>query len=122
MTTTLPHLSMSLLEKFTHWMFRFRTPLVCVFAILPAVRGWFAFHLRVDASFHKSLPLAHEYIRTYVKHERAFGGANRVLVALQVRNGDMFTPQFFAQLKQVTDEVAFLPAVDRAQVYSLWTP
>ncbi len=110
------------LESFTAWMFRHRTPLVIVFAVLTGGMAWFAAHLRVDASFHKSLPLQHEYIRTFLKHERQFGGANRVIVALQTKHGDIFTPQFFAELKKVTDEVTFLPAIDRAQVYSIRTP
>ncbi len=113
---------MSPLERFTDGMFRYRTPLVCVFALLTTVMGWFAFHVRVDASFHKSLPLDHDYIRTYVKHERQFGGANRVIVALRATSGDIFTPEFFTELKKVTDEVSSLPSIDRAQVYSIRTP
>ncbi len=111
-----------LLEKFTVWMFRFRTPLVCVFAALTAVMAFYAANLRVDASFNKSLPLDHDYIRTFTKYQRDFGGANRVLIALMVKSGDIFTAEFFAELKKVTDEVTFLPAVDRAQVQSLFTP
>ena len=111
-----------MLEKFTTWMFRWRTPLVVVCALLTAAMGYYALRLRVDASFNQTLPLDHDYIRTFVKHQRDFGGANRVLVALMAQKGDIFTPQFFAQLKQVTDEVTFLPAVDRVQVQSLFTP
>ena len=113
---------MSPLEKFTAWMFRHRTPLVGVFAALTVVMGWFAFNLRIDASFNKSLPRNHEYIRTFEQYQREFGGANRVLVALTVERGDMFTARFFTELKKVTEEVMFLPAVDRAQVQSLFTP
>lgn len=111
-----------MLEKFTGWMFRHRTPLVVGFALLTGVMAWFAAHLRIDASFNKSLPLDHEYIRTFTKHQREFGGANRVLVALMVKQGDMFTAPFFDELKKVTDEVTFLPSVDRPQVQSLFTP
>ncbi len=114
--------SFVLLERFTAWMFRYRTPLVVGFTLLTAVMGWFAFRVRVDASFHKSLPLDHAYIRTFLKHERQFGGANRVMVALRAERGDIFTPEFFAELKTVTEEVTFLPAVDRAQVQSICTP
>src|SRR5258706_10080297 len=110
------------LEWFAAWMFRFRTPLVGVFAALTSLMVYFALQLRVDASFNKSLPLDHEYIRTFTKYQREFGGANRVLVALMTERGDIFTPEFFAELRKVTDEVTFLPAVDRAQVQSLFTP
>lgn len=81
-----------------------------------------ALRLRVDAGFTKSLPLKHEYIKTFLQYRDEFGGANRILVALMARDGNMFTPDFFSMLKDVTDEVFFIPGVDRAQVKSLFTP
>jgi predicted RND superfamily exporter protein len=111
-----------MLDKFAAWIFRHRTALVIGFAALTAVMAVFASQLRVDASFNKSLPLEHPYIRTFTKYQSEFGGANRVLVALMVREGDIFTAPFFTELKRATDEVTFLPAVDRTQVQSLFTP
>jgi predicted RND superfamily exporter protein len=112
----------TLLEKFTAWMFRWRTPLVIAFAALTGMMAYFAFHLKVDASFEKSLPTNHPYIRTFTKYQSSFGGANRVIVALMAEKGDIFNAAFFDELKRVTDEVTFLPAVDRPQVQSLFTP
>ena len=111
-----------MLDKFAAWIFRHRTALVIGFAALTAVMAVFASQLRVDASFNKSLPLEHPYIRTFTKYQSEFGGANRVLVALIVRTGDIFNAPFFTELKRATDEVTFLPAVDRTQVQSLFTP
>lgn len=111
-----------MLDKFAAWIFRHRTALVIGFAALTGVMAVFASQLRVDASFNKSLPLEHPYIRTFTKYQSEFGGANRVLVALIVRTGDIFTAPFFTELKRATDEVTFLPAVDRTQVQSLFTP
>ena len=111
-----------MLDKFAAWIFRHRTALVIGFSALTAVMAVFASQLRVDASFNKSLPLEHPYIRTFTKYQNEFGGANRVLVALMVRTGDIFTAPFFTELKRATDEVTFLPAVDRTQVQSLFTP
>ncbi len=111
-----------MLDKFAAWIFRHRTALVIGFAALTAVMAVFASQLRVDASFNKSLPLDHPYIRTFIKYQSEFGGANRVLVALMVREGDIFTAPFFTELKRATDEITFLPAVDRTQVQSLFTP
>jgi predicted RND superfamily exporter protein len=111
-----------MIEKFAIWVFRHRLPLVCAFAALTAVMAWYAAHLRVDASFNKSLPSEHPYIRTFTKYQSEFGGANRVLIALMAREGDIFTPEFFDELKRATDETTFLTGVDRAQVQSLYTP
>ena len=111
-----------MLERVSTWIFRHRLPLVGFFVVVTVIMAVFASRLRVDASFNKSLPLDHPYIRTFTKYQSEFGGANRVLIALMAKNGDIFTPDFFAQLRKVTDETTFLPAVDRAQVQSLFTP
>jgi predicted RND superfamily exporter protein len=95
---------------------------VALFALVTAVLAFFAAHTHVDASFAKQLPTDHEYIRNFTKYQAQFGGANRVVIALVAKQGDIFTPEFFKTLKSVTDEVSFLPGVDRAQVSSIFTP
>ena len=91
--------------------------IVTVVPRLVAARG-----LRIDASFTKQLPLKHEYMQTFVKHQAEFGGANRVLIALVARDGNMFTPGFFDALKKATDEVLVMDGIDRGRVQSLFTP
>ena len=94
-----------------------------VFALLTVALATVAGRgLRIDASFTKQLPLKHEYMQTFVKHQAEFGGANRVLIALVARDGDMFTPGFFDALKKATDEVLVMDGIDRGRVQSLFTP
>ncbi len=100
-----------------------RRPLVlAVFVLATLAMGWLASGLRVDAGFTKLVPVKHEYMQTFLEYREEFGGADRVLVAVMARDGDMFTPGFFAALRKVTDEMFFLPGVDRAQVFSILTP
>jgi predicted RND superfamily exporter protein len=100
-----------------------RLVLVIVFALVTVALATVAARgLRIDASFTKQLPLEHEYMRTFVKHQAEFGGANRVLIALIARDGNMFTPAFFDSLKKATDEVLVMDGIDRARVQSLFTP
>jgi hypothetical protein len=61
-------------------------------------------------------------MQTFVKHQAEFGGANRVLIALVARDGNMFTPGFFDALKKATDEVLVMDGIDRGRVQSLFTP
>ena len=100
-----------------------RTLILGAFALITVVLGWIAVTgLKLDTNFTKQLPLRHEYIQTYLDHKDEFGGANRLLIALFARDGNMFTPQFFEALKIATDEVFFIEGVDRSRVQSLWTP
>lgn len=104
-------------------VFGHRTLILGLFAVVTVVLGWIAVTgLRLDTNFIKQLPLKHEYIQTYLDHKAEFGGANRLLIALVARDGNMFTPEFFEALKIATDEVFFIDGVDRSRVQSLWTP
>ncbi|KAB2958968.1 MAG: MMPL family transporter [Thermoanaerobaculia bacterium] len=103
-------------------IFGHRTALLVLLGLVTVVMAWSASRLRIDAGFGKLLPTRHPYVQTYLKHQQDFGGANRVLVALVARDGDMFTPEYFDALRRATDEVFFLPGVDRGRVQSLFTP
>ena len=103
-------------------LFSRRKWVLAAFLIVTLAMAWLAAGLRVDAGFTKLVPLEHPYMRTFTKHRAAFGGADRVAVALVAREGDIFTPEFFALLQKVNDAVFFLPGVDRTQVYSVVTP
>jgi uncharacterized protein len=104
-------------------VFGYRGPILALFAIVTVALGWVAATgLGLDTNFNKQLPLEHEYIRTYLDHKAEFGGANRLLIAVVAKDGDMFTPEFFDALKVATDEVFFIDGVDRARVQSIWTP
>ncbi len=114
-------------QRIAAWLephvFGHRTLILGLFALVTVVLGWLAVTgLRLDTNFNKQLPLQHEYVQTYLDHKTEFGGANRLLIALVARDGNMFTPEFFAALKIATDEVFFIEGVDRSRVQSLWTP
>ncbi len=109
----------SFLEKA---VFGHRPVVLGFFAVATLFMAWSAAHLKVDAGFQKNLPHAHPYMETFLKHQQEFGGANRVLVAMMAREGDIFTPEFLDALKKATDEVFFIPGVDRSRVQSLFTP
>ena len=103
-------------------LFAHRRLVLAAFVLATLGMGWSATGLRVDAGFTKLVPLEHEYMRTFLEHRDEFGGADRVVIALVTRRGDMFTPEFFAALREVTDAMFFLPGIDRTQVYSVLTP
>ena len=112
-----------MIEKLEQLIFGNRAAIIGVFAIVTVFMGYVAVtQLKIDAGLDKLLPLEHEYMKTYVEYRDQFSGANRILVALIAKDGDMFTPEFFDALKNATDAVFFIPGVDRSRVQSLFTP
>ena len=103
-------------------IFGARPVVLLLFAIGTVIAIVLASQLRVDAGFKKQIPLEHEYMQTFLDYEADFGGANRVLVALMARDGDMFTPAFFTALEGLTTDVMAIDATDNARMRSLFTP
>ncbi|MGH8457954.1 MAG: efflux RND transporter permease subunit, partial [Nevskiales bacterium] len=115
---------------FSQWFIRFTEPIVfgkrprtlLVVLLGTLFFGYQASQLRVDAGFDKMLPLDHPYIQIFKRYEAEFGGANLVLFAVQNKTGEIYQPKFMGSLRKATDEVFFMPGVNRAQVQSLFTP
>jgi len=113
----------ALVSRVSGLLFGNRRLLLGIFVAVTVAFVLSAMQLRVDAGFAKMIPLEHSYMKTFTEYEKTFGGANRVLVAVMQKDGrDIYNPEFFGTLKQLTDEVFFIPGVDRPTVTSLFTP
>ncbi|NND45233.1 MAG: RND family transporter, partial [Xanthomonadales bacterium] len=99
-----------------------RYAIIALFVAITVAMGLSMSQLRIETGFKKQLPLKHEYMQTFLQYEEEFGGANRILVALVDRDGNMFTPEFFEAFEEISNQVFFIPGVDRASVRSIFTP
>ena len=104
------------------FVFTQRKPILVLFALITLFMGYQVSKLRIDAGFEKLLPLKHPYMQTFTQYQEEFGGANRLLIAVRAKEGDIFKPDIFKVIKDVTDEVFFLPGVNRSTVTSIFTP
>ncbi|HRE60449.1 MAG TPA: efflux RND transporter permease subunit [Micropepsaceae bacterium] len=103
-------------------IFAIKPLILTLLAIFTAIMFWFAINLRIDAGFEKQLPAGHEYIETFQEYRDKSFGANRIIVVLRNTQGDIWNPETLAMLNGVTQDIFFLPGIDRRTVQSLWTP
>ena len=98
--------------------------LVCVlFLIATLFLSWkMATGLRVDASFTKMIPLNHPFIQNMLAHMSGGNSGNTIRIAVENKHGDIFDANYMEALKDLNDEIFFLPGVDRSKLQSLWTP
>lgn len=95
--------------------------LICI--LLTAILGWKLPHLEVNASFEKSLPASHPFIKNYQDNRSELRGlGDSVRVVVENTSGDIFDPEFLQELAKINDEILLLPGVDRSWVKSIWTP
>jgi len=98
-----------------------RMVVLALFALITAAMGFYASQLKVDAGFKKMIPLKHEYMQTFLDYEKEFGGANRILIAVMDKSGNMFNQPFFQTMEKVTQDAKGIEHVDEARVSSIFT-
>ena len=103
-------------------LFGHRAALLAVLALVTLLMATFAARLQMDAGFDKQLPSGHEYTDTFFKYRETLFGANRLMVVVHARKGDIWNVAFLRKLSDVTKAVLYMPGVDRRTVSSLWTP
>ncbi len=102
--------------------FKRRAITLGILFLFTLLMGVFAAQLRMDAGFDKQLPKGHEYIETFFKYRDEVFGANRIIVVVHARQGNIWSAAGLKKLHEVTQSVMFLAGVDRRTVSSLWTP
>ena len=75
--------------------------------------------LQVYTSFNDLLPQSHPYIKVHNKIRHIFGGANQVLIMVQVRKGDIFNTKTLEKVKWITRELEKIPGVDPYKIRSI---
>ena len=103
-------------------VFKYRVATLTLLTLITVVLGWQAAQLQPNAGWLKMVPQEHPYMQTFLEYYKDFGGANTVLVSMKVQDGDLYTPERLQKLQQLTDEVFFIPGVDRTRVTSILTP
>ncbi|NPA25346.1 MAG: RND family transporter [Deltaproteobacteria bacterium] len=109
-----------LVEKF---IFRFRAPILIFLAVASIFLGYQALHMKLEASFEKMIPTYHPFIQNYLKHKDELKGLGNVIwISVENTKGDIFDPKYLDTLQKITDDVFFIPGVERSGVKSLWMP
>jgi len=117
---------MSLRNKITHALIRaeewiFANPKI-VLGMIFTVTLLFATqlpNLRIYTDFADLLPQKHPYIRTYNQIKENFGGANMIVMAIEVDAGTILNNETLALVYRATQGIDSLPSVNHNLVSSL---
>ena len=110
----------SLVEKI---IFGKRLWVLLAFLLITVYLASTAIKVRPDASFEKMVPVKHPYIAAYLERKDELSGlGNSVRISIETTEGDIFTQEYMDLLRKISDEVFFIPGVNRSGVKSLWTP
>jgi predicted RND superfamily exporter protein len=111
-----------LVARISDTLIRLRHPLSVLFAAVTIFFGYSATHVKLDPGFLKLIPIQHPYMKTMMQY-LDLSGANTLLVNLRWKGeGDIYNKTFMSAMQKATDDVFFIPGIDRTQVSSIFTP
>ncbi len=99
-----------------------RIVILVVLALATLAGGYGASFVRFEAAIDKQLPTDHPYIETVFAFRDKIPGLNAVNIAVETRQGTIWTPAFLRKLNDITQDVSYVPGVLRESVTSFWTP
>jgi predicted RND superfamily exporter protein len=104
-------------------IFRNRPLVLMIFALVTVYLGYQMTLLRPDASFQKMIPADHPFVIAMMEHraELAASGSS-IQVAVEAVDGNIYSVEYMETLRQIHDELFYLPGVNRINLKSIWAP
>lgn len=110
----------SLLERL---IFNNRPVVIGICLLVSIFLFWQATLIRPSTSFEKMIPLEHPFIQNMLEHRNDLANlGNTVRISVEAKDGDIFSKDYMETLRQIHDEVFYIPGVDRSALKSLWSP
>jgi|HubBroStandDraft_1064217.scaffolds.fasta_scaffold00011_80 predicted RND superfamily exporter protein len=76
----------------------------------------------IEGGLDKQVPSDHPYVQTAKLYQGQTGSGNILLIALEAKDGTIFSKDFFDELNHVADDMFYLPGVDRAHMAYMFSP
>src|SRR5215475_33588 len=97
----------------------YRHPVSIIVLLVTALFAYWGFQLRLVTSFGDLLPQDHEYIKIHNRFSGSFGGANNIMVMLEVKDGTIFTPETVNKIWKMTEGLDKVYGVNHNQIDSI---
>ena len=107
------------MKTFAEALVKNRIVVLTLIFIVTAVFLFAASKITMKTDFNDLLPQKHPFIKVHNKIRNIFGGANQVLIMVQVRKGDIFNSDTLSKVQWITRELEKIPGVDPYKIRSI---
>ena len=110
-------------KRILYWLgdklIEYRHPVSIVVLLVTAMFAYWGFQLRLVTSFGDLLPQDHEYIKIHNRFSGSFGGANNIMIMLEVKDGTIFNPETLNKIWHMTEGLDKVYGVNHNQIDSI---
>ena len=110
------------MEAYVSFLLHYRWPVLALALAITLFLASQLAHTTIQMNFLDLYPPSHPYLQLYKKHARMFGSANVLVVAVEVKEGDIFTVETLNKIDRLTTTLMATPGVNPWQVLSISHP
>lgn len=110
-----------MIEVFCRSILRYRWAILAALVVMGAYMANEARKVKVVSITTDVFPSTHPYVQTFMKYSDIFGGASKVLVAVETKEGTIWNTKTLEKVQRITRAMELLPAINNYQVISLAT-
>ncbi|TMA10491.1 MAG: RND transporter, partial [Deltaproteobacteria bacterium] len=107
------------MKKVAEFIVRRRLPVLLMVLLVTIFFAYFSLRVEIYTAFSDLLPQNHPYVRLHNQFGRTFGGANIVLLSVEVKQGDIFNSKTLEKIKKLTEVIEFSRGVNNYQIFSI---
>ncbi len=107
------------LKRLGELLIAYRLPVVVIIGVVTLFFGYHMLQLRLVTSFGELLPQSHPYIKIHNRFSGTFGGANNVMIMLEVKEGSIFTRETLNKIWRMTEGLDKVYGVNHNQIDSI---
>jgi predicted RND superfamily exporter protein len=108
-------------KLFCRTVLRLRWPILAGLLLLAVFMANAARQVQVKSITTDVFPSTHPYVQTFQKYSDIFGGASKVLVAIEVKEGTIWNQKTLDKVQRITRAMELMPGINNYQVISLAT-
>jgi predicted RND superfamily exporter protein len=112
----------SLSERYVSLILKLRIPFIVLILAGTAVFGYYAANLKIATDFVSFYPPRHPFIQLYNKYRSMFGSANVMVLAVEVKNGDIYNWKTIDKIDRITQAMLGVEGCNPAQLASITHP
>ena len=102
-------------DKLIDW----RHPVSIVVLLVTAMFAYWSFQLSLVTNFGELLPQSHPYVQIHNTYSKDFGGANNIVMMVEVEEGDIFNVENLGMIYLMTQEMDRVYGVNHSQIDSI---
>lgn len=107
------------MKLLAEWIVKRRFLILLTVLLVTLFFGYHAFRIEMYTAFSDLLPRDHPFIRVHNKFSKVFGGANVVLLSVEVKEGDIFNSRTLEKIKKLTELLELTPGASNYQIFSI---